>query len=69
MSNPQALGDGGELLAAAVDDSQVDADLLAESYLLGKRVELLLIFRDFAGELDDKGLVLGEASLVFLEST
>jgi hypothetical protein len=36
----------------------VDAYLLTEGYLFGKRVELLLIFGDLARELDDEDLVL-----------
>src|SRR5882724_545075 len=58
LSDAQPLGDRSELFAAAVNDSQVDAYLLTEGYLFGKRVELLLIFGDLSRELDDEDVVL-----------
>jgi hypothetical protein len=44
------------LLAATVNDADADTNLVQQSKFFGERREIFAVFRDFAGESDDKRL-------------
>ena len=47
-----------ELLSAAVDDANADANLMQQGQFFGKRDQHSLVFSHFAGKLGDKSLSL-----------